>query len=161
MLVPFPWERGGHQWVNWPGHGELKHLLICYNLHMLNHKAITSQFTKLKSSELRKNMTLSEVLLWNQIKQHKLGINFDRQKAIGNYIVDFYCGKLNLIIEIDGNSHDSKEEYDKQRLEYLEKLNLKIIRIDDLEVKRNMKGVIVMLQKYIIESGSTPHTPPR
>ncbi len=56
--------------------------------------------------KLRKNMTLSEVLLWNQLKRKKMkGYDFHRQKLIDKYIVDFFCPKLKLIIEIDGESH--------------------------------------------------------
>ena len=69
---------------------------------------------KLKSlaKALRKNMTFSEVLLWNELKQKKmLGYDFDRQRPIDNYIVDFYCKDLMLVLEIDGNSHDYEEVY--------------------------------------------------
>ena len=56
--------------------------------------------------KLRKNSTLSEILLWKQIKGKKLGCEFHRQVPINNYIVDFYCHELNLVIEIDGDSHN-------------------------------------------------------
>lgn len=67
---------------------------------------------------LRKNMPLSEVLLWQELKTKKLlGYDFDRQRPIGNYIVDFYCKELQLAIEIDGDSHSSQkiEKRDRQR----------------------------------------------
>jgi very-short-patch-repair endonuclease len=60
---------------------------------------------------LRNNMTLSEILLWKEIKGKKvLGYDFHRQKPLGEYIVDFYCPKLKLVIEIDGDSHDGNVE---------------------------------------------------
>src|SRR5210317_1872752 len=78
-----------------------------------------------RAKELRKAGNLSEVLLWNQIKKKQLdGLDFDRQKIIGNYIVDFFCANLGLVIEIDGSSHDSKFQYDTIRHKYLEDLGL-------------------------------------
>jgi very-short-patch-repair endonuclease len=63
---------------------------------------------------LRKNMTLGEILLWKELKGKKLlGYDFHRQKPIGEYVVDFYCPALKLVIEIDGDSHDGKEEADR------------------------------------------------
>jgi very-short-patch-repair endonuclease len=64
---------------------------------------------KILARSLRNRSTLAEVLLWNQLKARKVrGYQFMRQKPIDNYIVDFYCSKLQLIIEIDGSSHDFK-----------------------------------------------------
>jgi len=67
--------------------------------------------------ELRKNSTLSEVLLWRYLKgRQMLGHDFDRQKPIGNFIVDFFCNELMLAIEIDGDSHNAKVDQDIERL---------------------------------------------
>ena len=74
--------------------------------------------SKLKqlSRNLRNQSTLAEVLLWAQLnKKQQSGYKFNRQKPIGNYIVDFYCSELNLVIEIDGESHYNKEVHDKKR----------------------------------------------
>ncbi|MCX8034959.1 MAG: endonuclease domain-containing protein [Candidatus Dojkabacteria bacterium] len=102
------------------------------------------------AKELRKAGNLSEVLLWNQIKNKKfLGLDFDRQKIIGNYIVDFYCKDLGVVIEIDGASHDEKVEYDRKRDKYLESLGLKVIHILDTDVKNNLQGVIEFLKREI------------
>jgi very-short-patch-repair endonuclease len=71
---------------------------------------------KKRAQELRRAGNLSEVLLWLQLKQGKLlGLDFDRQKIIGNYIVDFFCAQKSLVIEVDGSSHNEKIEYDTQR----------------------------------------------
>lgn len=69
-------------------------------------------------------------------------LNFDRQKIIGNYIVDFFVKSLGLVVEIDESFHDSKIEYDKERENYLKSLGLKIFRIPDIEVKKNLDGVM-------------------
>ncbi len=102
---------------------------------------------KEKARKLRKAGNLSEVLFWNKVKNKQfLNLDFDRQKIIGNYIVDFYCKNLGVIIEIDGVSHDGKIEYDEQRDNYLRSLGLKIIHISDLDVKKNLEGVLIYLK---------------
>ena len=97
------------------------------------------------SRELRKNMTETENLLWSKIRRKQLkGYQFYRQKVIGNYIVDFYCPKANLIIELDGSQHYSVkgEINDRNRDAYMEKLELKVLRFSDREVFKNLKGVL-------------------
>ena len=100
---------------------------------------------------------LSEVLFWQQVHKGKFyGINFNRQKIIGNYIVDFYVPSLSLVIEIDGWSHRYKEEYDKERDNYLKALGLNIFKIPDIEIKRNLSWVMDCLKDFIIsEYGKT------
>ncbi len=106
---------------------------------------------KQRARELRKNSTLSEILLWQQIKRKSLGVQFHRQVPIANFIVDFYCHELQLAIEIDGCSHDYKYEYDTARQRQLEDLGVSIIRFDDLEVKQNMNNILVSLEVKIAE----------
>lgn len=101
--------------------------------------------------ELRKNSTLSEVLLWQQIKGKALGVQFHRQVPINNFIVDFYCHELQLAIEIDGDSHNSKYDYDINRQLILENLGVVFIRFDDIEVKRDMNNVLFALETKISE----------
>ena len=81
----------------------------------------------------RKAGNLSEALLWNELKQRKMGVQFKRQRPIGNYIADFYCAEKNLVIEIDGWSHDNKYHYDKARDER-EKLVTKRKQLDDQRI---------------------------
>ena len=98
--------------------------------------------------KLRNNSTLSEILLWEEIKNRKiLGYKFLRQKPIDNYIVDFFCNELKLVIEIDGDSHDEENfEYDMKRQNSLESLGLTVLRFDDLEVKKDMDNVLMALE---------------
>ena len=104
---------------------------------------------KVRAKELRKAGNLSEVLFWMQVKKGKIfKLDFHRQKIIGNYIVDFYCPALDLIVEIDGASHNFKIEYDKKRENYLKSLGLNIIHYDDVEIKRNLNSVIENLKEY-------------
>ena len=110
---------------------------------------------KERAKDLRSNSTLSEVLLWLQLKNKKLGFDFHRQKPIDNFIVDFFCPRLMLAIEIDGESHNDKIEYDEFRQKKLEKLGVRFIRFRDIDVKNNMQGCIDSLKKWIDEN-----TPP-
>jgi very-short-patch-repair endonuclease len=112
---------------------------------------------KQRSRNLRNNSTLSEVLLWNEIKARKiLGYQFMRQKPIDNYIVDFYCSKLRLAIEIDGKSHDGNEIKDNNRQRDIEKVGISFLRFPDIDIKMNMDGVLRTIKMYIKEFKQPP-----
>ena len=100
---------------------------------------------------MRNNSTLSEMLLWNHVKCKQMrGLDFDRQKPIDYYIVDFFCSELMLAIEIDGDSHDDKGGYDEARQQRLESLGVRFLRFDDLDIKRNMEGVLSEIENWIL-----------
>ena len=101
--------------------------------------------------ELRKNSTLSEVLLWLKIKGKTMGVEFHRQVPIDNFIVDFYCHELMLAIEIDGSSHDEKQDYDQNRQLILENLGVRFIRFRDIDVKQRMGWVLEELMICVEE----------
>jgi len=112
---------------------------------------------KERAKELRKAGNLSEVLFWNQVKNKQFkGYDFDRQKIVGNYIVDFYCSNCNVVVEIDGSSHDDKVEYDSERDAYLESLGLTVIHIPVADVMNNMNGVMEMLFNHPALKGTPP-----
>ena len=115
---------------------------------------------KLLARKLRNNSTLSEVLLWQQIKSKALGVEFHRQVPIDRFIVDFFCHEIRLAIEIDGNSHDFKYEYDNRREGILEQLGVTFIRFDDLQVKNDMVSVLGALDMKIKELILTSPCPP-
>ena len=107
---------------------------------------------KILARSLRNRSTLAEVLLWNKLKARKMrGYQFMRQKPIDNYIVDFYCSKLQLIIEIDGFSHEFKFVNDIQRQRKLETLGLKILRFGDEDIKNNLEEVLYSIENWIIQ----------
>ena len=113
-----------------------------------------------RAKALRKAGYLVEVLFWQQVHKRKFkGYDFDRQKIIGNYIVDFYCGNCGVIIEIDGSSHDDKQSYDATRDAYLESLGLNVIHIAAIEVLQNLEGVMLWLYNHSAFEGTTQ--PPR
>lgn len=107
----------------------------------------------LNAKELRKNMTKEERHLWYDYLRNK-DLRFVRQKIIGNYIVDFYCAKANLVIEIDGSQHFEEEviRYDAERTKYLEELGLFVVRIPNNEINTNFGGVCEYLDKIILKS---------
>lgn len=78
-----------------------------------------------------------------------MGFDFHRQKPIDQYIVDFYCPRLELAIEIDGDSHVFKENKDKERQERLENLGVQFLRFDDLDVKFQMGKVLKTIREWI------------
>ena len=109
---------------------------------------------KERSQQLRKNMTAAETFLWSKIRMKQAkGHWFYRQKPVGEYIADFYCPKAKLVVEVDGGQHSSDEivEYDKLRNEYMAGLGLRIIRFTNMEVLTNIKGVIEVIERNILE----------
>jgi very-short-patch-repair endonuclease len=102
---------------------------------------------KARAHTLRQSMTLAEVLLWKRINGRQiLGYDFDRQRPVGEYIVDFYCKALRLAIEVDGQSHDFKEEKDACRQRELEALGIGVLRFWDSEIKTDMQSVLSRLE---------------
>jgi len=104
-----------------------------------------NQNLKPLARKLRKDMTFGEVLLWNELKDDKFwGFDFDRQRCIDNYIVDFYCKDLMLAIEVDGMSHNHEEAFlkDDIRQKKLESLGVRFLRFSETEMKRDMQNVL-------------------
>ena len=102
--------------------------------------------------ELRKNMTPWERKLWYEFLRY-YPVRFQRQKAIGNYIVDFYCAKAGLVLELDGGGHyePSQMEKDTVRTQELEKMDLKVLRICNLDIDRNFQGVCEYIDANVIK----------
>ncbi|MER2997799.1 endonuclease domain-containing protein [Pontibacter populi] len=102
--------------------------------------------------QLRNNSTLSEVLLWQELKGSKmLGFDFHRQKPLDNFIVDFYCSELKLAIEIDGDSHNYSFAKDTARQQQLESFGIYFLRFTDFEVKQNMPNVLRTIECWILD----------
>ena len=122
----------------------------CYSTYQRTQKYKSLPYNpklKQRAKDLRKAGNLSEVIFWNLVKRKQfLSLDFERQKIVGNYIVDFYCPQLDLIVEIDGISHDYKGEYDLVRDKFLKELGLQIVRFEDSQIKNNLD--IVMSSFY-------------
>ena len=102
---------------------------------------------------LRMNMTKEEKRLWyDYLREYP--IRFIRQKVIGQYIVDFYCAKAKLVIELDGSQHydDKGIEKDALRTEFLEQYGLKVIRISNLDITKNFEGVCIFIDNEVKQS---------
>ena len=97
-------------------------------------------------------MTLAELLLWNTLRNKQvLGYDFDRQRPIDRYIVDFFCKKLNLAIEIDGCSHNVKGTQDIARQKQLEKIGIRFLRFWNNDVKHDISAVLEQIREWIGE----------
>lgn len=117
-------------------------------MHFLPYNKNLKEFSR----DLRTHSTLSEVLLWQKLKGRQFrGYVFNRQKPLGHFIVDFYSKKLQLVIEIDGDSHFYPESVvqDQKRQLILEKMDLFFLRFLDRDVKKSMPYVLMEIGNYI------------
>lgn len=109
---------------------------------------------KPRARELRDAMTDAELCLWQRLRRKQiLGVQFYRQRPISRYIVDFYCSKAKLVIELDGSQHLTEEARlkDQRRTLNLEKLGLKVIRFDNLQVLQETDAVVEVIAQVVGE----------
>ena len=95
--------------------------------------------------KLRNNMPKAEIILWSKLKGKQMnGFKFRRQYGVGPYVIDFYCPKLKLAIEVDGDSHfkEGAEQYDQKRQKFIESYNIHFLRFANADVYENLEGVI-------------------
>ncbi len=97
----------------------------------------------------RNNPTEAEYIMWQFLRKNNYGYKFVRQKPIFRFIVDFYCRKLLLVIEVDGDSHDKKKNYDLLRDQYLKTVNIKTIRFTNNEVLNYFDSVLERLLPFL------------
>ena len=111
------------------------------------------------SKNLRDNLTEAERCLWTRIRLKHLGYMFYRQKPIGEYIVDFYCPKARLVVEVDGGQHFTEDEAsnDRVRDEYMRSLGLMVLRFSNSEVLKNADSVAVTIYELL---GKIRHSAP-
>ena len=83
-----------------------------------------------------------------------------RQKPIGDYIVDFFCSRLGLVIEIDGESHDGRFRYDAERQKFLESIGLTVLRFNDADIKTDITNVFMAIKGWIETSFKQPPSSP-
>lgn len=118
---------------------------------------------KHKARQLRKNMTNSERALWSRLRgKQLLGVQFYRQKPIGNYIVDFFAAKMKLVVEVDGSQHmeTNHAKKDKRRDEYLTSVGLTVLRFNNREVLAETDAVIKIIYRSIAKRLKSKSPPP-
>ena len=100
-----------------------------------------------RAKELRKNLTPEERILWQRLRANRLdGWHFRRQQIIDGFIVDFYCHKAALVVELDGPIHDGQADYDIERDKVLESRGLRVLRIKNEEVDQDLEGVLAKIR---------------
>jgi very-short-patch-repair endonuclease len=117
---------------------------------------------KTRARSLRTNLTDAEHRLWSRLRRRQIsGIQFYRQKPIGNYIVDFYAPGVQLVVEVDGSHHSALAEarYDAERSEYLEKLGLMVLRFNDRQVLTETDSVVEEIFRAVSEKKIPPNLP--
>lgn len=114
---------------------------------------------KERRRDLRRNQTEAEKVIWKRLRNKGLfGLKFFRQYSVGAYIVDFYCPKYKLAIELDGGQHAEEEnkEYDKVRTDYMESMGIEVMRFWNNEVLQNIEGVLEEINKRLTPPPSAP-----
>jgi very-short-patch-repair endonuclease len=107
---------------------------------------------KQRRRELRHNQTEAEKVFWAHVRNKQLsGLRFFRQYSVGPYVLDFYCPKMNIAVELDGGQHtlDERREYDAARSEYLQAHKIEVMRFWNNDVLQNINGVLARIEERI------------
>jgi very-short-patch-repair endonuclease len=109
--------------------------------NIVTNQKVTAQKLQ-RAKELRREMTPAEKVLWEELRANKLGVHFRRQQVIQGFIVDFYCHKAGLVVEVDGDVHDLQKEEDERREKVLSEMGLRVVRFRNDEVMRGLSAVV-------------------
>lgn len=114
-------------------------------------KRKVQQYRKLRARGMKRDMTKSEALLWESIKDEQLGVNFRPQEVIDRWVVDFYCAELKLIVEVDGSVHlkDWRKEKDGIRDAWLAGMGYRILRLPSPRIRYTIDRAIAEIKEYI------------
>ena len=105
-----------------------------------------------KARKLRNNATTGEKRLWKYISRKQIhGYDFDRQTPIDAYIVDFFCKRLRLAIELDGQYHDFKVEYDERRQNRIQRFGVKVIRFEEKAVLEDIDPILEEISYWVLK----------
>ena len=112
---------------------------------------ISYPFLKKEASDMRKNPTEAESILWRLIRKKQLGVRFNRQYVIDTYVVDFVCLEKQLVVEVDGKYHFSEEQqcWDEQRTDILNNLGFEVLRFKNEEVLCAPESVILQIKQTL------------
>jgi len=103
-----------------------------------------------RAKELRRDLTPAEKILWHELRANKLGVHFRRQQIIAEFIVDFYCHRAALVIEVDGDIHDLQKEDDAKRDKALSEMGLRIVRFRNDEVLKNLSEFVEQIKNLVL-----------
>lgn len=137
--------------ASWRGKESLNQEMI-YSRRIVEGKQNlgASQNIKSKAKELRKNPTRQEKLLWEKIRRRQLnGMHFRKQHRYNIYILDFFCFKANLAIEVEGKIHLKKKEYDTERTRFLESSGLEVLHFRNEDIENRIDWVIEIIKKHL------------
>ncbi len=104
-----------------------------------------------RARELRENMTEAEKILWDELKENKMGVRFKPQHPASIFILDFYCHALKICIELDGEIHQYQKQYDESRTDELKKFGIMIIRFSNEQLYNEIETVLKKIEEVIIE----------
>ena len=108
-----------------------------------------------RARELWQEMTPAEKALWQELRANRLGVHFRRQQIIAGFIVDFYCHRSALVIEVDGDIHDLQQEDDARREDVLREMGLKVVRFRNDEVIQNLPMVLRKISELLVNEKAT------
>ncbi len=109
------------------------------------HQPLPEELTQ-RARQLRRNSTGPERALWRELRDRRLaGLKFRRQAPIGPFIVDFLCEARQLVVELDGQSHIGRADYDRARTNWLEANGCRILRIDNDDAIKDMESVLTAI----------------
>jgi very-short-patch-repair endonuclease len=107
---------------------------------------------KEKRRKLRNSMTEEEIILWSRLKNRQVeGLKFRRQYSVGPFVVDFYCPDRKLAVEVDGGGHFERDAVirDRRRQKFIEKYGIGFLRVTNLDVRRNLDGVLSAIREKL------------
>ncbi len=122
----------------------------------MKHDPISIQ----RSRDLRRDATSAETVLWRELRNRRFArFKFRRQQPFRPFILDSYCAKLTLAIELDGESHHGREAYDAQRQSWIESRGVRVIRIFNVDLSDNLDGVMEQIERECSERMNPPTAP--
>jgi very-short-patch-repair endonuclease len=130
-----------------PGHRRLGTDLL--SPERRQHVKERRKIKRLRARELRNNPTEAERILWMWLSGDRLGVRFRRQYVMLGYILDFYCSKANLAVEVDGGCHAGKGEYDERRTTHLEEAGVLVVRFSNEEVLGQLDSVVALIRALL------------
>lgn len=117
--------------------------------HLTNLRNKAKPWKRKLAASMSRRKTAAEKALWSELNDKQLGVNFHSQKVILGYIVDFWCPKAALVVEVDGSSHNRRKKYDAHRDAVMRKKSISVMRFTNEEVYNNLAAVVVLIRDRV------------